>query len=66
MAVEVVTLREVARMLGISPETLHYWIRQGKFPLKPLRVGPRGRFVLFLRQEVEEYLKGRREGQYEL
>jgi excisionase family DNA binding protein len=54
---EVLTLKEAAEMIGLSPQTLYLQVRRGK-----LTATKKGREFLVLRSEVERYdreVKGR-------
>ena len=45
---------EVAKRLGIKPNTLDKWVRDGRFK-KPLKVGSRG--VRWTEEDVRDYLR---------
>jgi excisionase family DNA binding protein len=47
---EVLTLKEAAEMIGLSPQTLYLQVRRGK-----LAATKKGREFLVLRSEVERY-----------
>lgn len=51
----VVSVRELAAMLGVQPATLYAHLESGKFPLKPLNLPGRTRFS---RVQVERFLAG--------
>jgi len=50
---EILRLRDVAQMVGISAQTLQRWIRHGRGPV--YRRTP-GRLFLFRRQDVEAWI----------
>jgi excisionase family DNA binding protein len=50
---ELLTLRDIARKLCVSPHTVRAWVRQGK--LQPLRICRR---LLFHPDEVARFLSG--------
>lgn len=52
---ELLTVSEIASLLRVSPATIRAWIRKGKFPAKPRRLGKK---LLFSRAEVEKLLQG--------
>lgn len=46
------TVNDIAAMAQISTETIHRWVRQGRFP-KPRKIGRASRWP---REQVEELL----------
>ncbi len=54
-AVDTISSREAARLLGISQYTLYYWAQARKIP--HYRIGRR---VLFSRSELAEWLRKHR------
>ena len=53
---ELLTVSQAARSLGVHPNTVRKWSKQGL--LKPYRVGPRGD-RRFRRSDVEQLLESR-------
>lgn len=49
----VLTVPEVAALLGSSPWTIYEAIKRGSFPVAPIRLG---RKILFARSRIEELL----------
>lgn len=47
------TIDELAQVLGASPKTIRNQLSAGTFPIKPRRIGGR---VFFRRRDVEEYV----------
>jgi len=52
MAMMVLGTKEVARMLGITPGAVRMMVYRGRLPARKL-----GRRIIFLKEELEEYLK---------
>jgi len=40
MDIKVYRIKELIKLLGISKETIYFWIRKNRFP-KPVKLGPR-------------------------
>ena len=58
-AIEIIRIRDVCRMTGLSRTTLWRRVNSGQFP-KPLRLGgPQARAVGWVRGAVEEWLGSR-------
>jgi excisionase family DNA binding protein len=57
---ELMSVSEVARLLGVSKDTVKRWARRGLLP-QPLRVGTRGDHV-FDRAAIEEAARRQRLG----
>jgi len=57
---ELMSVSEVARLLGVSKDTVKRWARRGLLP-QPLRVGTRGDHV-FDRVAIEEAARRQRLG----
>jgi len=53
------TVREAAKVLGVSPSTLRVWDRAGK--LKATR-NPMNRYRLYRREDLEDFLRQIAEG----
>jgi excisionase family DNA binding protein len=53
------SIREVATMLGVCPNTLRSWTKTGRFPA-PLRVG--GHLLRFDASQVRAFLESQQEG----
>jgi len=51
--VRLLSVEEVATMLGIAPITLRNYMSQGKIGLRPVKIGTR---TLFKKAEVEEFI----------
>jgi excisionase family DNA binding protein len=56
---EVITLPEVAKMLGINPETARRWAVGGKIPV--FRYNGKGRWRAF-RDEIDKFLSAQQNG----
>jgi len=55
---ERLTTNEVAELFDTTPATVRRWARQGKIPYIK---GPGGRYI-FLKDDIQEYVRGRRVG----
>ena len=50
---QLMTVNDIAALAQISTETIHRWVRQGRFP-KPRKIGRASRWP---REQVEEILR---------
>ena len=55
----VMTVPEVAELLGLAPWTVYHQIKSGLFPVEPIRIG---RKILFAKSRIESWLGVRHEG----
>lgn len=51
-------IKELVSLLGVSKETIYYWIRQGSFP-KPIKLG--SRLSGWLGEDVLKWLEERKD-----
>ncbi len=54
-ALRLITIIDVARLLRVSPRTVHRWVRSGEF-IRPLRLGGTIRWRL---SDVQKWLRSR-------
>jgi excisionase family DNA binding protein len=52
--IKLLRIREAAEVLGVNPETLRRWDRQGRF--KAIRIGKRGD-RRYRKDDIEKFLK---------
>ena len=55
---ELLTVKEVAEWLRVTPKTIYHWVKQGR--LKVYRIGKQLRFK---REDVYAFLRGYRGGE---
>jgi len=59
MEIRVYRIKELAKSLGVSRETIYLWIRKNQFP-KPVKLGERASG--WLKTDIENWLKNRKKG----
>ena len=55
MTEKLVTLKEAARLLSISPEEVEKWVREGRLPAFQIA----GEYLRFSREEIERFKRER-------
>lgn len=55
---ELLSVREVARRLGVAVRTIWKWKASGLFP-PPVRLGPNGRTIRWKAEEINRYIERR-------
>jgi len=59
MDVQVYRIKELTKLLGVSKETIYFWIRKNQFP-KPIKLGERASG--WLKEDVEKWLENKKKG----
>lgn len=55
---DLLSIREVARMLGVSKQAVHRWIKRGVLKYKRIRIGKQTRLFVF-RDAIEKILESK-------
>jgi len=55
MEENLLTIKEVAKMLNVTTTTIHNWINSGKIPYKIIYRGKRKRVIRFIPSKMKEH-----------
>ena len=57
MDIKVYRIKELIKLLGVSKETIYFWIRKNRFS-KPVKLGPR--VSVWFKNDIEKWLNKRK------
>lgn len=57
MDIKVYRIKELIKLLGVSKETIYFWIRKNRFP-KPVKLSPR--VSVWFKNDIEKWLNKRK------
>jgi len=57
MDIQVYRIKDLIKLLGVSKETIYFWIRKNQFP-KPVKLGQR--VSVWLKNDIEKWLNKRK------